>query len=80
VRHLVTNLHFHTIGDTAAHGVSCLTGYAGPTPADTGPARYPAANAGHIHQLTDRYTLHEGRWKISHRIAEELLAPAATAA
>jgi ketosteroid isomerase-like protein len=76
VRHLVTNLHFHIIEDGYAHGVCCLTAYAGPTPADTGPARYPAANAGHIHQLTDRYALHDGRWKIAHRIAEELLTPA----
>ncbi|MEO6085687.1 MAG: hypothetical protein ABIQ18_21465 [Umezawaea sp.] len=51
VRHLVTNLHFHTIADDSAHGVSCLTAYAGPTSTVTGPARYPAANAGHVVQV-----------------------------
>jgi len=76
VRHLVTNLHVHTIADGVAHGVSCLTGYAGPTPTETGPARYPAANAGHIIQVTDRYARHDGRCRIAHRITEELLAPA----
>lgn len=76
VRHLVTNLHFHTIGADYAHGVSCLTAYAGPTPTGTGPARYPTANAGHIVQVTDRYTVHDGRWKIASRIAEVLLIPA----
>jgi hypothetical protein len=76
VRHLVTNLHFHTITDTYAHGSSCLTAYAGPTSDGSGPARYPAANAGHIVQVTDRYTVHDGRWKIASRIAEELLTPA----
>ena len=80
VRHLVTNLHFHTIGDGYAHGTSCLTAFAGPSPAGAGPARYPAANAGHIHQVTDRYALHEGHWKITGRIAEELLVPATTVA
>lgn len=76
VRHLVTNLHFHTITDSSAHGVSCLTAYAGPAPTGTGPARYPAANAGHLVQVTDRYAVHDGRWKIAHRTAEELLVPA----
>lgn len=76
VRHLVTNLHFHTMGDSGTHGVSCLIAFAGPAAAGAGPARYPAANAGHIHQLTDRYARHDGRWKIAHRIAEELLVPA----
>ncbi|WP_410611153.1 nuclear transport factor 2 family protein [Amycolatopsis sp. lyj-109] len=80
VRHLVTNLHFHTIGDNDAHGVSCLTAFAGPAPAGAGPARYPAANAGHIHQLTDRYARHDGNWKIAHRTAEELLVPPAAVA
>jgi hypothetical protein len=80
VRHLVTNLHFHTIGDGYAHGVSCLTAFVGPAAAGADPARYPAANAGHITQLTDRYALHEGRWKIAGRIAEKLLVPATTVA
>jgi hypothetical protein len=53
-----------------------VTAYAGPTPAGPGPARYPAATAGHIVQLTDRYTLHHGQWRISQRIAEDILAPA----
>jgi hypothetical protein len=77
VRHLVTNLHFHTITDRSAHGVFCLTAYAGPTPTGSGPAYYPAATAGHIVQLTDRYTRHDGRWKIAHRVADDLLVPAA---
>ena len=75
VRHLVTNLHFHTITDTQAQGSSCLTAYAGPT-AGVGPARDPAATAGHIVQVTDHYTVHEGRWRIASRTADELLVPA----
>jgi hypothetical protein len=30
-----------------------------------------------VHQVTDRYALHDGRWKIASRVGEALLAPAA---
>ncbi|MBE8523971.1 nuclear transport factor 2 family protein [Amycolatopsis sp. H6(2020)] len=76
VRHLVTNLHIHTIQEHTAHGVSYLTAYAGPTPADAGPARYPATHAGHIVEVTDRYAVHDRRWKIAHRVARDILVPA----
>ena len=39
--------------------------------------RYPAAHAGHIIEVNDRYVLHNDRWKIAHRITNELLTPVA---
>jgi hypothetical protein len=76
IRHLVTSQHFHSIGDSTAQGTVTLLAYAGPTPADEGPALYPAANAGHIVELNDHYRLDNGHWKITHHAVHPILAPA----
>ncbi|CAM5604708.1 SnoaL-like domain-containing protein OS=Streptomyces aurantiogriseus OX=66870 GN=GCM10010251_27420 PE=4 SV=1 [Streptomyces aurantiogriseus] len=76
VRHLVTNQHFHSIGDRTAQGTVSLIAYGGPTPDGEGPALYPAANAGHLVELNDHYRLDNGHWKIAHRTAHTILAPA----
>ncbi len=76
IRHLVASQHFHTITDTTAQGAITLIAYSGPTPAGEGPARYPAATAGHIVELTDHYRAEHGRWKIAKRSVDMILAPA----
>ncbi|WP_052745393.1 nuclear transport factor 2 family protein [Streptomyces sp. WM6386] len=76
IRHLVTSQHIHSIGDGSAQGTVSLIAYAGPTPVDEGPALYPATNAGHIVELNDHYRLDNGHWKITHRTAQTILAPA----
>jgi hypothetical protein len=75
-RHLITNQHFHTIGDATAQGTVTLIGYGGPTPADEGPAPYPVAKTGRVVELNDHYRLDNGHWKITHRTAQPILAPA----
>lgn len=76
VRHLVTSQYFHSIGDGTAQATVSLLAYSGATPADEGPALYPAANAGHIVELNDHYRLDNGHWKIAHRMVHPVLAPA----
>lgn len=76
LRHLVTSQHFHSIGDTTAQGTVSVIAYGGPVPVDDGPSGYPAANAGHIVELNDHYRLDAGHWKITHRTAHPVLAPA----
>ncbi|MFI6624655.1 nuclear transport factor 2 family protein [Streptomyces sp. NPDC050528] len=76
IRHLVTSQHFHNIRDRTAEGTVSLLAYAGPTPADEDPARYPAENAGHVVELNDHYRLDNGHWKVTRRAAHVILAPA----
>ncbi|WP_327669456.1 MULTISPECIES: nuclear transport factor 2 family protein [unclassified Streptomyces] len=78
IRHLMTSQHFHTITDTTAQGTLTLIAYSGPTPTGEGPAPYPAATAGHIVEVTDRFQSERGHWKIAHRTVDMILAPAAT--
>ncbi|ULR55667.1 nuclear transport factor 2 family protein [Streptomyces deccanensis] len=80
VRHLVTNQHFHSIGDRTAQATVSLLAYGGATPADEGPALYPPANAGHIVEVNDHYRLDNGHWKITHRVTRPILSPAPTPA
>ncbi|WP_128434881.1 nuclear transport factor 2 family protein [Streptomyces cyaneus] len=74
-RHIVAATHFHAIGDTTAQGTITLLGYGGPTPTGPEPAPYTARNGGHIFELTDNYRLDKGRWKITQRIARQILVP-----
>ncbi|PAZ11229.1 hypothetical protein CLM62_36420 [Streptomyces sp. SA15] len=76
IRHLVTSQIFHTVGDGSAQGTVSLLAYGGPTPVGDGPALYPAANAGQIVELNDHYRLDNAHWKITHRTAHTILAPA----
>ncbi|MDT0321940.1 nuclear transport factor 2 family protein [Streptomyces millisiae] len=78
IRHLLTNQHFHTFGDTTAQGTITLIAYGGPTPTGEGPARYQAANAGHLVELVDHYRLDDAHWRIAHRTVDMILAPATT--
>jgi hypothetical protein len=75
-RHLVTNLHVHSVTHDSAVVEYCLTAFAGPTPADGGPTPYPPSQAGHIVQVTDRCIRDGDAWRIAHRDCEDLLVPA----
>ncbi|MFI9170213.1 nuclear transport factor 2 family protein [Streptomyces lincolnensis] len=75
VRHILGATHFHTIGDTTARGTITVLGYGGHPPTEPGPAPYPVASGGHIFELADHYRLDNGRWKITHRTAHQVLTP-----
>ncbi|MER5227372.1 hypothetical protein [Streptomyces flaveus] len=52
-----------------------MLGYSGLTPTEPGPALYTVATGGHIFELKDHYRFDNGRWKITHRTARQILTP-----